>query len=97
MASSPAFQAAERVCGSFGSAGRQVTAAQEKQEFQKTLKAAECMRTNGIPNYPDPKFIDGSIYGNYNPSLKINPNSPAFLKAAKKCTHGQPLLPAYGS
>jgi len=96
-ASSPAFQAAERVCGSFGSAGRQVTAAQEKQEFQKTLKAAECMRANGIPNYPDPKFIDGSIYGNYNPSLNINPSSPAFLHAATKCTHGQPLLPAYGS
>jgi hypothetical protein len=31
--SSPAFQAAERVCGSFGSAGRQVTKAQEDQEF----------------------------------------------------------------
>jgi hypothetical protein len=92
MAGSPAFQAAERVCGSFGSAGRQVTATQEKQEFQLTLKAAECIRANGVPDYPDPKWLDGSIDGNYNPSDNIDPDSPAFLKAAKKCTHGQPTL-----
>lgn len=90
--SSPAFQAAERVCGSFGSAGRQVTAAQEEQEFQKSLKAAACMRANGVPNYPEPKLIDGSIYRNFNPSLNINPSSPAFQQAAKKCAHGQPEL-----
>jgi hypothetical protein len=92
VASSPAFQAAERVCGSFGSAGRQVTATQEKQEFQLTLKAAKCMRANGVPNYPDPKWLDGSIDGNYNPSDNINPDSPTFLKAARKCSHGQPAL-----
>lgn len=74
MPSSPAFQAAERVCGPFGSAGRQVTTAQEKQECQLTLKAAECMRANGVPIYPDPKFIDGSIHDNYNPGSNINPS-----------------------
>jgi hypothetical protein len=52
--SSPASQAAQRVCGPFGSAGRQVTAVQEKQEFRLTLEAAECMRANGVPNYPTP-------------------------------------------
>ena len=50
------------------------------------------MRANGVPNYPDPKLIDGSIYRNFNPSLNINPSSPAFQKAAKKCAHGQPEL-----
>ena len=58
----------------------------EEQEFQKSLKAAACMRANGVPNYPDPKLIDGSIYRNLNPSLNINPSSPAFQQAAKKCT-----------
>lgn len=93
--SSPAFQAAERVCGSFGSVGR-VPAAQETQEFQESLKAAACMRANGVPNYPDPKWLDGSIDANYNPSLNINPSSPAFLKAAKKCAHRLPLLGTVG-
>jgi hypothetical protein len=94
--SSPAFQGAQRVCGSFGSAGRQVTPAQEKQEYRLTLKAAECMRANGVPNYPDPKWIDGSIDANYNPSLNLDPSSPAFLQAAKKCAHGLPLLGTVG-
>ncbi|MGH2886893.1 MAG: hypothetical protein ACRDPA_30075, partial [Solirubrobacteraceae bacterium] len=90
--SSPAFQAAERACGPFGSAGRQVTAAQENQEFQLSLKAATCMRANGVPNYPDPTLIDGTIDHNFNPNLNINPSSPTFQQAAQKCGHGQPGL-----
>ena len=96
LASSPAFQSAQRVCGSLGSAGRQVTAVQEKQEFHLTLEAAVCMRANGVPNYPDPKWLNGSIDANYNPSLNINPSAPAFLKAAKKCAHRLPLIGTIG-
>ncbi|MGA2930013.1 MAG: hypothetical protein ABSG43_29300 [Solirubrobacteraceae bacterium] len=81
--SSPAFQAAERACGSFGSAGRQVTKTQEDQAFQQALKAAACMRANGVPNYPDPKLIDGSIDQEFNG--RFNPDSPAFQQAARKC------------
>jgi hypothetical protein len=90
--SSPAFQAAERVCGAFGSAGQQVPPAQEEQEFQKSLRAAACMRVNGVPNYPDPTLIGGSIDHNFDPDLGINPSSPAFEQAAEKCGHGQPGL-----
>jgi hypothetical protein len=81
--SSPAFQGAERVCGPFGSAGRQVTAPQEEQAFQEALNAAACMRASGVPNYPDPKLIDGSIDQEFNG--KFNPDSPAFQRAARKC------------
>jgi len=90
---SPAFQAAQRACGSFGSAGRQVTAAQEEQAFQQELKAAACMRASGVPNYPDPKLIDGSIDLEF--SDVINPNSPAFQRAARKC--GKPGVPLAGT
>ena len=82
--SSPAFQAAERACGSFGSAGRQVTKAQEQHAFQQALKAAVCMRANGVPNYPDPKLIDGSIDQEFNG--RFNPDSPAFHQAARTCS-----------
>jgi hypothetical protein len=81
--SSPAFQAAQRTCGPLGSAGRQVTPAQEEQAFQEALKAAACMRANGVLNYPDPKLIDGSIDQEFNG--KFNPDSPAFQQAAGKC------------
>jgi hypothetical protein len=92
VATSPAFQAAERVCGSFGSAGRPVAATQEQQEFQKSLKAAACMRANGVPNYPDPTLRGGVIDHNFAADLNIDPSSPAFLKAADKCGGGQPGL-----
>jgi hypothetical protein len=87
--SSPAFKTAQKACGSFGSAGRRVTAGQEEQEFQMSLKAAACMRANGVQKYPDPTLIDGVIDHNFNPSLNINPSSPAFEQAAQKCGHGQ--------
>ena len=41
------------------------------------------MRANGVPNYPDPKLIDGSIDQEFNGSF--NPDSPAFQRAARKC------------
>jgi len=91
--SSPAFQAAERTCGSFGSAGRQVSQTQEQQAFQKELTAAACMRANGVPDYADPKLIDGSIDQEFNG--KFDPDSPAFKQAAKKCA--KPGVPLAGT
>ncbi|HTX09673.1 MAG TPA: hypothetical protein VME22_13725 [Solirubrobacteraceae bacterium] len=83
LPSSPAFQGGQRACGSFGSAGRQVTPAQEEQAFQTELKAAVCIRANGVPGYPDPKLVDGSIDLEFNG--RFNPDSPAFQQAARKC------------
>lgn len=82
---SPAFQAAERDCGPFPTT---VTAAQEHQQFSKALKAAICIRANGVPNYPDPKLINGVIALFF--SSTVNPSSPAFQKAAKKCGYRLP-------
>lgn len=93
LPSAPAFQAAERACGSFGSAGRQVTATQEDLAFQQELKAAACMRANGVPDYPDPKLIDGSIDLAFDG--KLNPDSPAFERAAKQCA--KPGVPLAGT
>jgi hypothetical protein len=81
----PAFQAAARDCGPFPTT---VTAAQETQQFSKSLKAAVCIRANGVPNYPDPRLINGVIALFFSPS--INPSSPAFQKAAKKCGYRVP-------
>jgi hypothetical protein len=90
LSNSPAFTAAERACGSFGSAGRQVTAAHEEQAFQKELRAAACIRASGVPSYPDPKLVDGSIDLEFNG--RFNPDSPAFQRAARKCANpGVPL------
>jgi hypothetical protein len=80
-----AFQAALKACGPIPSS---VTPAQENQAFQKDLKAAGCMRANGVPDYPEPQLVEGtsasgSILLHYNPS--IDPNAPAVQEAARKC------------
>jgi len=46
---------------------------------QKALKLAECMRANGVANFPDPNG-QGLIQGN-----GIDPSSPQFQKAQQKC------------
>lgn len=43
------------------------------------LKFAQCMRSHGVPNFPDP----GSQTGHTASSL--DPNSPEFQRAAKDC------------
>jgi hypothetical protein len=93
ISGSPAFQRAEQACGSFGSAGRQVTRAQEEQAFQAELQAAGCIRANGVPDYPDPKLVDGSIDLEFNG--RFNPDSPAFQRAARKCA--KPGVPLAGT
>ncbi len=53
------------------------------QAFHRALKAAASMRVHGVPNYPEPKLINGTIKLSFTAS--INPASPAVHTAAKKC------------
>ena len=46
---------------------------------QQALKLSECMRANGVPNFPDPNG-QGVIQGS-----GIDPNSSAFQKAQQTC------------
>ena len=64
-------------CG--GSSGGGVT----HEAFHRALTAAACMRTNGVPNYPEPKLINGTVRISFTTS--INPTMPAVRTAATKC------------
>jgi hypothetical protein len=44
------------------------------------LKEAQCMRSHGVSNFPDPSPGGPSVIPNW-----INPNAPAFLSAQKAC------------
>jgi hypothetical protein len=59
------------------------------------LKFAACMRKNGVPNYPDPNFTAGGGFGFFGrggqSSSGINPQSPAFQKAAAACRADLPF------
>jgi hypothetical protein len=80
------FKAAQEACRKFapsGGPGKTMSAA-EQQQF---LRYSQCMRTHGVPNFPDPKFSSGGAQL----QLKgIGPGSPGFDAAQKACRSALP-------
>jgi hypothetical protein len=86
---SPKFRSAQRVCRSLLPSGQvlntqrgSLTPGQQAQ----FLKYARCMRTHGIPNFPDPTSSGLSL-------SEVDPNSPRFQAAQTAC---RTLLPNRG-
>jgi hypothetical protein len=89
------FQAAQRACGKLAPNGGKAPSAAEQAKMQESaLNFSKCMRSHGVPNFPDPEFrhsgggglgirIGGKGSG-------IDPNSPQFQAAQKAC---QSLMP----
>jgi hypothetical protein len=85
--SNPKFQSAQQACKSLEPAGLYSGANQSSSQQQASLKFVQCMRKNGVPNFPDPQ--DGRfLIGN-----GVDPNSPQFQKAMQACRQ---LLPGGG-
>lgn len=96
---SPTFQAAQQACQSLmpGSGGGQLTNGQGgsgpglsirgsggSQAAQQQLMAySQCMRSNGVSDFPDPVFSGGA--GSLTLPADIDPNSPTFQAAQKAC------------
>jgi hypothetical protein len=83
----PAFLAARAKCRKYLPTPNASTSEQAQQRA-RGLKFAQCMRSHGVPNFPDPKVTTGPG-GNQEAYLPgINPQSPAFQAAAKDCGGG---------
>jgi hypothetical protein len=85
---SPTFQAAQKACqGLLPKPSSQ----QIKQAQQNALKFSQCMRSHGVPNFPDPDFSNSGggigikISAGNGPSSGLDPNSPAFQAAQSAC------------
>jgi hypothetical protein len=81
-------QAATNACANLNPAGQgsPTLTAQEQQDY---LKAAACMRSHGITNFPDPTFPGGRV--NVSIPSSIDTRSRQFTQAAQTCTK---LIPA---
>jgi hypothetical protein len=85
-------------CGG-GSPGRAVAGSaagqsvSETSVFTRAVAFAQCMRTRGEPNYPDPIREGGSVHETITPGSGVDPNSPQFTGARSACEH---LLPNNG-
>jgi hypothetical protein len=90
--SGPAFKAAEKACRFGAGRGAPLSEAQK----QGMLESARCMRTHGVPNFPDPRFGPGGRGVMVPSGSQVNRNSPAFLAAAKACASVGVPIPGGG-
>jgi hypothetical protein len=79
-------------CGSSGQPGTTGTSSRSASNLAASgIKFADCMRSHGVPNFPDPTTSGGGL------SIKIgsgiNPASPSFQAAQSAC---RKLLPGGG-
>jgi hypothetical protein len=91
----PAFQSAMKACQSYMPNGGPPSAAQTAKAKSHALAMARCMRSHGVPNFPDPTVQSGPNGGGgigfkVSGSSGLNPSSPAFQAAQKECGFGGP-------
>jgi hypothetical protein len=84
---SPQFKGAARACQKLLPNGGRPTAAQRAKEQQAMLQYAQCMRSHGVPKFPDPKPGGALVIGK---KAGVDPNSPEFKAAQQTC---QQLVP----
>jgi hypothetical protein len=80
----PAFEAARQKCQMY-LPHIHASQAQTAQLQQRGLQFARCMRSHGVPTFPDPKVITGPGGGQAAYLPGVNPRSPAFQSGAKAC------------
>lgn len=90
----PAFQTAEAACAKFLGGGSGQGSASESRKLE-LLNLARCMRTHGLPSFPDPTTSPppapppgshtGNVIGIGGAYLALPPQSPALNRAAAAC------------
>jgi len=83
----PTFQKAMQACRSYLPSGGHPSAAQTAKVKAQALAMSRCMRSHGVPNFPDPQFqaAPGGGFGVKIGGPGVNPSSPAFQAAQKAC------------
>jgi hypothetical protein len=99
---SPGFQDAQKACNRYLPGGGPGSRKPTEEQKELAIQQAQCMRTHGVPNFPDPvltpptpgpnELIIGrdGLFFVFGPG--IDPQSPAFQAASKGC--GIPIPPA---
>jgi hypothetical protein len=80
MATSPQFKNAQRVCKKLLPNGGTPSPQELAKQLQEALKYAACIRSHGMPDYPDPKAVSGGGI-----EMGEAPDSPQFKIAQKAC------------
>jgi hypothetical protein len=86
---SPQFRAAMKACHSLAPAPK-ISPQQSAAVQAQALKFSACMRSHGVPNFPDPKFEGGGVQLQLKRSSGIDPQSSRFQAAQKACQGDMP-------
>jgi hypothetical protein len=81
----PHFKSAQRACGKLlpgGGPGAGSSHQLTPQEQSQYLKAAACIRSHGVPSFPDPTFSGGGVHIEHQ---GLNESSPVFKAAVRAC------------
>ncbi len=79
----PKFGTAQEACRKLlPSGGPGHLAALTPAQQEQYLKAAACIRSHGLPSFPDPTFSGGGVHIDHQ---KLNESSPAFKTAVHDC------------
>ena len=69
-------------CGT--SAGSDTTGGKSAAHYNDFLSFSVCMRSHGVPSFPDPSYHGGINIGN---AVGLDPQSPTFRSAQQTCKH----------
>lgn len=89
----PAYQSAAKTCGLSAAVGARPLSEAQKQGM---IAKAQCMRTHGVPNFPDPFFGPGGRGSGIHLPPGFNSQAPAVLRAAKTCASVGAAVPGAG-
>ena len=81
---SPAYQAAMKACRRLAPSGFGQPTHLSASQRQAALRFAHCMRTHGVPQFPDPTFSPPSTGG---PSILVMFNGAAYVQTPPEITH----------
>jgi len=87
--SSPQFKAATNACKPLLPPQKTMNPAQQAAAKAQALKYAQCMRAQGISDFPDPNS-QGGIALSPKPGGDLDPNNPRFQAANRACQHDMP-------
>ena len=89
--SSPRFVAADSACKALSPERDAGSGTVDPQLQAQALAYSACIRAHGVPSYPDPVFVGGSIREAVRAGSGADPNSPQFIAAQNACQSLQPF------
>jgi hypothetical protein len=88
--SSSQFASANKACLHLLPNGGEPTSAQTQQGLAQELKLAQCMRSHGVPDFPDPQLQPHNRISLRVGGPGFDPNSPQYQAANSACKHFTP-------